>query len=90
MQIVGASADTPAENQSWAEAQGFGFELWSDANTELALYYGAASSQGQGWYSRVTMLLDAGGSLILEYAPVSDVSVHPEQVLADCRILFGR
>jgi len=79
------SFDQPAANQSWAEAQSFLFELWSDDNKTLAQYYGA----GTGTYAnRVTKLLDDEGVLILEYNTVSAGS-HPADVLSDCQAIFG-
>jgi peroxiredoxin len=82
------SFDTPADNQSWAEAQNFQYELWSDTSKNLALYYGAAASQSTTMPSRITKLLDADGTLILEYLSVS-VTVHPAEVFEDCQAIFG-
>ena len=69
-------------------AEGFQFELWSDVDKDLALYYGAASTPTQGSASRVTRLLGPDGYVVLEYA-VSSVGTHPSQVLADCELLWG-
>lgn len=80
--------DTPAENQAWAEDEGFAFELWSDEDKTLAVHYGAASSTAAAIPGRVTRLLDANGDLLLEYQ-VSAIDAHPENVLEDCRLLFG-
>ncbi len=88
MQIIGVSFDTPTKNQDWAIDEGFQFDLWSDTDRTLALYYGAATSATQGSASRVTKLLDANGALILEYR-VSSLGTHPSDVLADCQALFG-
>jgi peroxiredoxin Q/BCP len=85
--IVGVSFDPPEENQTWAQEQGYLYELWTDEGRELALYYGAATTPTQGAASRVTQLLDASGTLILEYAGVS-VGAHPGEVLQDCQALF--
>jgi peroxiredoxin len=82
------SFDTPAENQAFAEQQGFEYELWSDDDKTLAIYYGAASGPGDSVASRVTKLLDADGTLILEYLTVSPAS-HPGHVLEDCQDIFG-
>lgn len=35
------------------------------------------------------MLLDADGNLLLTYTEAIDVGTHPEDVLEDCRALFG-
>jgi peroxiredoxin Q/BCP len=89
VQIVGVSFDSPSENESWAVEEGFQFELWSDEDRELALYYGAATSPTQGSASRITMLLDDTGAQLLEYTSSIVVGTHPAQVLADCQALFG-
>ena len=88
MQIVGVSFDDPDENASWAEDEGFTFELWSDDDKTLALYYGAASSENAVVADRVSKLMEEDGTLILEYVDVS-TGTHPDQVLADCQALFG-
>lgn len=67
---------------------GFQYELWSDLGRELALYYGAATTETQGSASRVTRLLDEDGTLILEYNTVS-TSNNPGEILADATVLFG-
>jgi peroxiredoxin len=87
--IVGASFDDPARNQAWAESEGFSFELWSDTDRELALYYGAASSPSAFAASRVTKVIDPDGVLVLEYVSGLSVGTHPAAVLDDMRILFG-
>lgn len=87
MRIIGASFDSPEENQTWAVEESYEYELWSDEARELALYYGAATTATQGAASRVTKLLDASGTLILEYAGVS-VGAHPGEVLQDCQAIF--
>lgn len=88
MTIVGVSFDSTAANAAFREAEGFRFELWSDTERTLAMYYGAASSPTQATASRVTRLLDATGALLLEYDEVSPAT-HPQEVLEDCRVLFG-
>ncbi|MBX2803776.1 MAG: redoxin domain-containing protein [Myxococcales bacterium] len=88
VQIVGVSFDPPAENQAWAEEHELPFELWTDNDRELALYYGAATTPEQGAANRRSYLLDADGYVLLEY-PVVSTGVHPAQVLADCEALFG-
>jgi peroxiredoxin Q/BCP len=86
--IVGVGFDTPADNQAWAEDEGFEFELWTDDDRTLALHYGATASASAAFPGRVTRVLDGNGDLVVEYL-VSTIDAHPEQVLEDCRLLFG-
>jgi len=37
----------------------------------------------------VTVILDAEGTLLLEYRQGTGSSGHPEEVLEDCQALFG-
>jgi peroxiredoxin len=86
--IIGASFDAPAANATFKANNDYEYELWSDTDKTLALYYGAASSTTQLMANRVTRILDAEGTLVLEYNAVNP-AVHPQQVLEDCQILFG-
>ena len=91
VQIVGVSTASPGDLQAWAEDEGFQYELWQDdSRGSLASRYGA----DDGWfgsYSRITVLLDAQGRLLLEYNEISDFSpgAHPGEVLSDCQQIFG-
>jgi len=89
VQIVGVGFDSPEDNSAWAQDEGFSFELWTDSDKTLALYYGAVESASATLPSRVTRVLDAEGVLVLEYQ-VSDIGIHPQDVLDDCRILFPK
>lgn len=80
--------DPPATNLAWAEDEGFEYEVWTDDDKTLALTYGAVSSADATFPSRVTRVLDAEGTLVLEYQ-VSLIGTHPAEVLADCQVLFG-
>lgn len=90
VQIVGVGFNPPDEMQAWAEHEGFTYELWTDTDRTLALTYGAAKREEQPSPSRITMLLDAEGRLLLEYTGAIDTGTHPKDVLADCEALFGR
>lgn len=78
----------PETNRSWAEDQGYGFELWSDSERTLALHYGAVDSANSFMPSRITRLLDVDGTVLLEYDDVSAFS-GPSDVLKDCQKLFS-
>lgn len=89
IQIVGVSFDSPSENASWSADQGFQYELWSDVDRSLAIYYGAGTASSYA-ASRVTKLLDEDGDLILEYVDVDlGIGAHPSDVLSDCQAIFG-
>ena len=87
VQIVGVSFNSNSDNASWASSEGFQFELWTDDDRSLAVYYGAADSTDAWFPNRITRILDANGNMILEYNTV-DVSTSPYDVLNDCGILF--
>ena len=87
---MGAGLDTPSTNQSWAEAEDFQYELWTDDDATLGVTYGALSSPSDTSVKRVTMLLDEKGELVLEYTAAIDVGTHPALVLEDCESLFGK
>ena len=89
MTIVGVGFDSPAVNAEWAAEESFLFELWTDGDRQLADYYGAVSGPDQGRPSRVTKILDASGVLVLEYNEDVVVGAHPDEVLTDCKLLFG-
>jgi len=82
------SFDDPEVNQAWAEEEAFEFELWSDEDRDLALYYGAVDRRTDSIPDRITKILDGDGTLVLEYLDVS-VGSHPQDVLEDCTLLFG-
>ena len=90
VKIVGVGFDSVEKNQTWAENEGYAFDIWTDDNKTLAMTYGAASSASTSMPSRVTMLLDAEGELVLEYTVSLKIGTHPEQVLSDAQKLFGQ
>lgn len=83
--IVGVSFETQQENSIFANNEAFAFELWSDINKELADYYDA---NGGNAAARKTVILNAGGVLVLEYPSVPTVGTHAADVLSDCEKLF--
>jgi hypothetical protein len=53
------------------------------------LAYGAADSPTEPFASRITVILDADGYLVLEYLDNISVGTHPGRVYEDCVKLFG-
>lgn len=88
MKIVGVSFDEPSANQAWAEEEGYLFDLWTDDDKTLALYYGAAESDRATVPERITRLLGGDGAVLLEYDDVN-YSTSPQDLLEDCQALFG-
>ena len=88
MEIVGVGFGSPSDNQAWVEEEGFQYEVWSDDDRTLAVYYGAAGSSSDWFPARRTVLLGYDGELLLEYE-VSDFGTHPAKVLEDCQAVFG-
>ena len=88
VRIIGIGFASVADNQNWHSNEGFQFDLWSDADKTLALYYEAVESTSQGYPSRVTKILDNEGNLIVTYDDANFVT-NPYNVLEDCQYLFG-
>ena len=89
IQLVGVTFGPPSLNNDWVNSEGFQYEIWTDDNKELAIYYGAADDASAWVPDRVTRLLDANGELMLEYNAV-DFNSSPAEILADCQLIFGQ
>lgn len=83
------SFNSPAKNGNWVKNQSFAYEVWTDTNKTLAQYYGSVKGPGALIPGRVTVILDAEGTLILEYADGTSNAGHPQEVLEDCQAIFG-
>ena len=88
IEIVGVGFGSPESNADWANEQGYQYEVWSDTDKTLAVYYGAANSTSAVFPNRITRLLDSQGHVLLEYDNV-DAGTSPGQVLNDCQAIFG-
>jgi peroxiredoxin len=88
VQIVAVSFGEPDVTSTWVAEEKFPFEVWTDDARTLATAYGASPDADDGYPKRITVILDASGAEVLRYDSVS-VRTHPEDVLADCKILFG-
>jgi peroxiredoxin len=87
--VIGVSFNAPARNKAWSDHEKFPFEVWSDTAKTLALAFSAVSSRLSPVPSRVTVLLDEKGDVVLQYMKGIEVGTHPADVLADCKKLFG-
>jgi len=91
VQVVGVSFDSPSKNNKFKAVEGFTFDLWTDAQRELALHYGAAKSSKQYFASRVTAVIDPKGELALFYSSAAvgfDLYNHAAIVLEDLKVLL--
>ena len=93
MRVVGVSFDAPAKNAKFKDVESFQFDLWSDTQRELALWYGAAKSKSQFFANRITVVLDPAGTWTLLY-PEASIAFHEydhaKVVLADLKALMGK
>jgi peroxiredoxin len=87
--IVGVGFSGPDSTSTWVAQEEFQYDVWTDDDARtLALHYGAADSAGALYPSRITMLLDREGDLMLKYTVDVRVGTHPDRVLEDCIRLF--
>ncbi len=68
--------------------QKFQYELWSDTDRALAMHYGAAKKPDANYPSRITVVLDDKGDLLLSYTDRIKVGAHPSEVLEDVKKLL--
>jgi peroxiredoxin len=87
--IVGVSFNGTGKNAGWVENQSFEYEVWSDMNKTLAVYYGSVAGDTALIPGRITVILDADGKLLLEYLEGTSAGDHPQEVLEDCQAIFG-
>ncbi len=85
---MGVGFASVEDNQTWYTDKEFQFELWSDSDKTLALYYGAVENTNQGYPSRVTKILDSQGNLLVTYDD-ANFATNPGNVLEDCQYLFS-
>ncbi len=89
VRIVGVSFTDVQTNAEWVAEQGFQYEIWHDDSKRLALYYGAAEAPSDTYPKRRTRVLNSDGKVVLEYNDSIIVGAHPDEVLADAKLLFG-
>ena len=78
------SFGAPEVTSRWVEHEKFQFEVWTDADRQLATAFGAVDDPNQSHPRRITVVLDAEGKVILEYRSVNFLT-NPEDVLSDLR-----
>jgi peroxiredoxin Q/BCP len=91
IELVGVSFDTPQDNRTFAEKNGFPFRLLSDVDRKAGEAYEtkrAPEEQSPTNAKRRTYLIDPGGRIAKAYR-VTDIAGHPAQVLEDFRALLA-
>ena len=88
--MLGVSFDSPSNNKIFHTNEEFQFDLLSDVERELGLYYGAADNANQFFASRVTVILDDKGEWVLHYPSdkIGPLYAHAQMVLDDLAILL--
>ena len=89
MTILGASFDTPEDNQTFAVNNEFPFRLLSDPDRTAGAAYGTARDPGDDhpeYALRITFLLDPDLTIRKVYE-VTDRAGHAGEVLADLESL---
>ena len=86
---MGVSFDTPEDNRAFAEKNRFPFRLLSDVDRKVGELYEtkrAPEEESPEYAKRRTYLIDPDGRIAKAYR-VTDIPVHPAQVLEDFRAL---
>ena len=86
---MGVTFTDPDTNNDWAVDENFQYEIWTDSDKTLAVHYQAANNAQALVPSRVTVLLDPDGELLLGYYEGVSVGTHPAEVLEDCQAIWG-
>ncbi len=87
--VVGASFDTVEDQRQFADTEGFGYLLISDADKSIGRSYHAEREPGEDYYEyglprRITYLIDPEGQIAAVYDLAGqDLAAHADQVLAD-------
>ncbi len=87
--VVGASFDTVEDQREFADTEGFGYLLISDADKSIGRNYHAEREPGEDYYEyglprRITYLIDPEGQIAAAYDLAGqDLAAHADQVLAD-------
>jgi thioredoxin-dependent peroxiredoxin len=83
--VFGASFDTPEENKAFKDAQGFQYDLLSDADKAVGTAYEVtlpADHKYANYPQRMSFLIDPAGVLRATYE-VKELAEHAAQVIAD-------
>ena len=83
-EILGISFDTPEANKAFREKHDFPFRLLSDFDEQVGVAYQTRDpgTEKVSFSKRFSYLIDPEGVIRKSYE-VSDIPVHPAEVLAD-------
>ena len=87
--VIGASFDTVEDQRTFADTEGFGYPLISDADKSIGRRYHAEREPGEDCYEyglprRISYLIDPEGRIVAAYDLAGqDLASHAAQVLAD-------
>ena len=87
--VIGASFDTVEEQRAFADTEGFGYRLISDADKSIGRLYRAEREPKEDYYDwgvprRITYLIDPEGRIAATYDLAGgDLAGHAAEVLAD-------
>jgi peroxiredoxin len=87
--VLGASFDTPADNQAFAHAQHFGFRLLSDGDRSVGSRYEVtrpADDERANFALRIAYLIDPDGIIQKGYE-VTDVDSFAAEIVGDLQTL---
>lgn len=88
VRIVAVGPTTPTENLHWAQSLDYSYEIWSDPEGVMPVYYEAESTFDEGAL-RHAFILDAEGQARVRHEGSVSLGADPLAVLEDCRTLFG-
>lgn len=91
--VLGISYDTPEDNKTFAENEGFPFLLLSNTDHSVGIAYEVERDEEdrfRGVPRRITYVIDPEGIIRLAYVIVTQqIASHPDRVLADLTSLKG-
>jgi thioredoxin-dependent peroxiredoxin len=79
--ILGASFDTPAENQAFAKKFDFPYPLLCDTERKLGLAYGAADDAKSEYAKRIAYVIGPDGKVKLAF-PKVEAKSFPQTLLS--------
>jgi peroxiredoxin Q/BCP len=79
--VLGASFDTPEQNEAFARKFSYPFPLLCDTRREIGLAYGACDTPDAEYARRISYLIGPDGRIEKAWPKVTP-STHPQEVLA--------